>query len=279
MNWLPFCTAGQLFDVAGMDIDNARINFHGRIDSAKTFFGGNRLGNLLARIGLLEQRLPLKIRFFDDVAIRQTQKSNARPHKLIGNRRAQRAASNQQYARFRQPVLSGLPDLRQQSLAMVTHGIKRLARATSPIIVADLTRIRMPADTQQIMDEAVKLGKLVAQHPAIARYKEARRAVDQDAEATRMLGEMDRQIEALTRQAQAGMPVTDAQQQQLETLQNRIVSHIKIKALNLAQMEFVDLLRKVSQTIQRQVADVPQEGQPAAAAGGGGGPRISGLSK
>jgi cell fate (sporulation/competence/biofilm development) regulator YlbF (YheA/YmcA/DUF963 family) len=137
----------------------------------------------------------------------------------------------------------------------------------------------MPADTQQIMDEAVKLGKLVAQHPAIARYKEARRAVDQDSEATRMLGEMDRQIESLTRQAQAGMPVTDAQQQQLETLQNRIVSHIKIKALNLAQMEFVDLLRKVSQTIQRQVADVPQEGQPAAPAGGGGGPSISGLSK
>jgi len=137
----------------------------------------------------------------------------------------------------------------------------------------------MPADTQQIMDEAVKLGKLVAQHPAIARYKEARRAVDQDSEATRMLGEMDRQIESLTRQAQAGMPVTDAQQQQLEALQNRIVSHIKIKALNLAQMEFVDLLRKVSQTIQRQVADVPQEGQPAAAPGGGGGPKISGLSK
>ena len=29
----------------------------------------------------------------------------------------------------------------------------------------------MPVDTQQIMDEAVKLGDLVAQHPAVARYK------------------------------------------------------------------------------------------------------------
>jgi len=133
----------------------------------------------------------------------------------------------------------------------------------------------MPVDTQQIMDEAAKVGQLVAQHPAVARYKEARRAVDQDAEASRMLSELDRQIENLTRQSQAGMPPTDAQQQQLETLQGRIVSHIKIKALNLAQVEFVDLLRKVSQTIQRQVADNPAGGAPAA----GGGPKLAGLSK
>jgi len=134
----------------------------------------------------------------------------------------------------------------------------------------------MPVDTQQIMDEATKVGQLVAQHPAVARYKDARRAVDQDAEASRMLAELDRQIESLTRQAQSGMPVTDAQQQGLEALQGRIVSHIKIKALNMAQVEFVDLLRKVSQTIQRQVADNPVG---AGAAPTGAGPKLTGLSR
>lgn len=134
----------------------------------------------------------------------------------------------------------------------------------------------MPVDTQQILDEATKVGQLVAQHPAVARYKDARRAVDQDPEASRMLGELDRQIESLTRQSQAGMPPTDAQQQQLEALQSRIVSHIKIKALNLAQVEFIDLLRKVSQTIQRQVADNPA---PAAAGSASAGPKLSGIAK
>lgn len=122
----------------------------------------------------------------------------------------------------------------------------------------------MPVDTQQILDDAVKLGQVVAQHPAVARYKQARKAVEKDAEATRMLTELDRQIETLTRQQQAGMQVTDAQQQQLESMQSRIVSHIKIKALNIAQVEFVDLLRKVTQTIQRQVL----EGSGAGSAGG-----------
>ena len=119
----------------------------------------------------------------------------------------------------------------------------------------------MPVDTQQILDEATRLGQLASQHPAVARFKQAREAVEKDAEASRMLADLDRQIESLTRQAQSGMPVTDAQQQALETLQSRIVSHIKVKALNMAQVEFVDLLRKITQTLQKQVADTP--GAPA----------------
>jgi cell fate (sporulation/competence/biofilm development) regulator YlbF (YheA/YmcA/DUF963 family) len=115
----------------------------------------------------------------------------------------------------------------------------------------------MAVDTQQILDEAAKVGELVAQHPVVARYKQARKAVEEDAEATRLLAEMDRQVDALTRQAQSGIPATDAQQNAVEALQNKIISHIKIKAFNLAQVEFVDLLRKISQTIQRPLAEAP----------------------
>ena len=113
----------------------------------------------------------------------------------------------------------------------------------------------MPTDTQQIMDAAEKLSQMLADHPAVARYKAAQKAVTEDAEASRMLGEFDQQIERLARQEQTGMPITDAQRQQLESLQTRIVSHLKIKNLNLAQVEFVDLLRKVNQTIQRPLTE------------------------
>lgn len=121
----------------------------------------------------------------------------------------------------------------------------------------------MPVDTQQILAEAEKLGQLVAQHPAVARYKDAQKAVANDPEASRMLAEFDRTIEALSRQEQSGMPVTDAQRMQLESVQSRIVSHLKIKALNLAQVEFVDILRKATQTIQQQVQGQPPGGAAA----------------
>jgi cell fate (sporulation/competence/biofilm development) regulator YlbF (YheA/YmcA/DUF963 family) len=139
----------------------------------------------------------------------------------------------------------------------------------------------MAVDTDQIMQEAEKLGQLVAQHPAVARYKQAQKSVAEDPEAGRLLADFDRQLETLGRQEQSGMPVTDAQRVQLESLQGRIISHIKIKALNMAQVEFVDLLRKVTQTIQRPLADAPQgaPGAAGAAGGGAGSARIAGAPR
>ena len=74
------------------------------------------------------------------------------------------------------------------------------------------------------------------------------------------------------------MPVTDAQRLQLESLQSRIVSHIKIKALNLAQVEFVDLLRRITQTIQRPLQDAPGGAPAGGARRPAGGPRLTGIA-
>lgn len=139
----------------------------------------------------------------------------------------------------------------------------------------------MAVDTQQIMDAAEKLGKMLSEHPAVARYQAAQKAVAEDADAGRMLQQFDQALEKLARQEQSGMPVTDAQRQQLESLQSRIVSHIKVKNLNLAQVEFVDLLRKVNQTIQKPLApeqpkQPPTQPQPPQGPGTGfAGPRLA----
>ena len=113
----------------------------------------------------------------------------------------------------------------------------------------------MPADTQQILDEANKLADLVAQHPAVSSYKKAQKAVADDPEASRTMAEFNRTLETLARQESQGMPVTDAQRTQLEGLQGRIVSNIKVKALNMADVEFWDLLRKVNQAVLSKISD------------------------
>ena len=128
----------------------------------------------------------------------------------------------------------------------------------------------MPTDTQSILDAAEKIGELVKDHPAFERYRSAAKTVSEDPEAGRLVNDFNRQLETLLRQEQSGMPVTDAQHQQLEVLQQRIASHIKMKALHLAQTEFYDLMRKITQTIQKPLADI-SAGQPGA---GGGAPRV-----
>jgi cell fate (sporulation/competence/biofilm development) regulator YlbF (YheA/YmcA/DUF963 family) len=112
----------------------------------------------------------------------------------------------------------------------------------------------MASDVNTILSAAEKLGALVADHPVVARYKEAQKSVAADAEASRLMGEFGKQIETLARQEQTGQPITDAQRQQLESLQTRIASNLKVKAMNLAEVEFTDLLRRVSQTWQRPLA-------------------------
>jgi cell fate (sporulation/competence/biofilm development) regulator YlbF (YheA/YmcA/DUF963 family) len=126
---------------------------------------------------------------------------------------------------------------------------------------------------EQIVQAAERLGQLVAQHPAVARYKQAQQAVAQDPEASRLLADFDRQLETLARQEQSGMSITDAQRQQLENLQSRIMSHLKVKNLNMAQVDFMDLLRKVSQAWQGPLAS-ERGGAGAAGARVAGGPRM-----
>jgi cell fate (sporulation/competence/biofilm development) regulator YlbF (YheA/YmcA/DUF963 family) len=118
----------------------------------------------------------------------------------------------------------------------------------------------MPTDTQSILDAAEKVGQMVKEHPAFERYRSAAKSVSEDPEATRLVNDFNRHLETLLRQEQSGMPVTDAQHQQLESMQQRIASHLKMKALHLAQVEFYDLMRKVTQTIQKPLAEVPAGG-------------------
>ena len=81
------------------------------------------------------------------------------------------------------------------------------------------------------------------------------------------MGDFERTLGKLEHQAQSGIPVTDAQRDQLEAIQSKIAMHIKVKALNMAQVEFVDLLRKITQTIQSPLSAPSTAAGPAPTAG------------
>ncbi len=120
----------------------------------------------------------------------------------------------------------------------------------------------MATDNPEIFQLAEKIGQLLKDHPTVTKYKQAQEALQKDPDAAQLMGNFNRLLEALSRQEQQGMSVSDAQRMQLQTLQDQIVSHIKIKSLNMAEMEFYDLLRKISQAYQKPL----MEGMPGAKA-------------
>jgi len=114
----------------------------------------------------------------------------------------------------------------------------------------------MPVDTQQLLDAAEKLGKLVTEHPILGRYTDASRLLSADSEATRLLADMDREIQAVSQQEQQGVPPTPAQKQRLQSLQATLAGNLKVKNFTLAQYELTDLLRSISQSWQKPIAEV-----------------------
>lgn len=132
------------------------------------------------------------------------------------------------------------------------------------------------AETSEILDAASKLGDLIATHSAVGKYKDAQKAVSTDPEAGRLLAEFERELMNLSRQESQGLPVSEPQQLKLQQLQARIVSNLRIKALNIAEVDFYDLLRKVTQTMLRPVGGQAQAGAPGIGTAPAG-PRIAGV--
>ena len=122
----------------------------------------------------------------------------------------------------------------------------------------------MPVDTKEIMEMAEKLGQLVGQLPAVEKYRQAQKSLAEDADANRLVNTFNRQLMQLAQQEESGMPVSDAQRMQLEGLQAQLASHLKVKAMNLAQVEFVNIMRQISDMIRKHV----HEAAPAAPAAG-----------
>lgn len=113
----------------------------------------------------------------------------------------------------------------------------------------------MASDTQQVLELAEKLGKLIAEHPAVEKYRQAQKSLSEDPDAARLMSDFDQQLMQLAQQEQSGQPITNAQRQKLESIQTLLASNLRVKALSIAQYDLSDLLRKVSQAWQRPVAE------------------------
>ncbi|HEX8324959.1 MAG TPA: YlbF family regulator [Tepidisphaeraceae bacterium] len=123
----------------------------------------------------------------------------------------------------------------------------------------------MPVDTQAILDAAKTVGDLLAQHPAVEKFKQSQKALADDPAASKMLAEFNSVLTQISHNERAGMPPTEEQRKKYELLQQQIAGHLKFKSYSMAEYELTDLLRKISQTWQKPLA---RPGAAGAAAGG-----------
>ena len=131
----------------------------------------------------------------------------------------------------------------------------------------------MPS-TDEIIAKAQELGKQLAEHQAVKRLAEALKKLESDTQAQRALTDYQRHIQALAGKEAAGQPIEVAEKRQLEELQKAVVTNLVLRDFQMAQMDYVDLMRRideamVAQTPLADTAVAPQGGDSGRGAGPG----------
>lgn len=121
------------------------------------------------------------------------------------------------------------------------------------------------ATTQEILDAADKLGKLVAEHDSARKLEELLKRLESNQQAQRALTDYNRHLQTLAEKQQQGQPIEVEDKRKLEQLQQAVATDPTLRELQMVQMDYVDLLRKIDEKI---TGEAPTAGQsPLAGAG------------
>ncbi len=119
--------------------------------------------------------------------------------------------------------------------------------------------------TDQIEQAAHDLGRMIASHPSATEYDAASKALSDDRDAERLLNDFNRHLTALSEKQQKGEPTEVDDKRKLQELQQSVAMNVNVGRMQKAQMDYADLLRKVTEIItgESQPADAPP-GRPQA---------------
>ena len=93
------------------------------------------------------------------------------------------------------------------------------------------------------------LGKLIATHDAARKFEDILTKLQADTEAQRVLNDFNRALQRLGQKEAQGQPIEVAEKRQLEDLQNKVIRNPLLAKFQMAQMDYLDLMRKVDEAM------------------------------
>lgn len=111
---------------------------------------------------------------------------------------------------------------------------------------------------EEILQQARRLGKAIHDSPQARALREAQKAFDADPDAGKLFEEAREQMDKVRRLEEANAPIEVADKHRMEDLQNRLAASETFKRYSSAQVNYLDLMRKVDQAMREQLG--PAEG-------------------
>lgn len=106
------------------------------------------------------------------------------------------------------------------------------------------------SNLDQILEAAKKLGTMISDHEAAKKLDNVIRMLKDDTDAQRLLNDYNRQIQTVAEKESKGQPIEVQDKHKLEELQKKVVRDPFLRDLQMAQMDYADLMRRVDEAIQ-----------------------------
>lgn len=106
-----------------------------------------------------------------------------------------------------------------------------------------------------IIDLAERLGRAIADSSQASGLREARKAVVEESELSQLLKDYQAQSEKVATLEAENKAVEVDDKHKLRDLHEKLVASETFKKLSAAQVEYVDLMRRVSEAMQNHLAE------------------------
>ncbi|MCA9255369.1 MAG: YlbF family regulator [Phycisphaerales bacterium] len=108
---------------------------------------------------------------------------------------------------------------------------------------------------EDIIADAAALGKKIASHPKMKDFIAAVNALKADKDAESLLQRYQEKAREIDVKASQGKPVEVDEKREVAELQKRVASNDRIKAMLRAETDYLDMMRRINQAIDRAAAE------------------------
>ena len=101
---------------------------------------------------------------------------------------------------------------------------------------------------------AARLGKAIANSPQTQTMREAREKMNADSDTVAVLSDYQQLVEKVANLEREKKPIEVADKHMLKDFETKLLAREQFKAFTAAQVEYVDLMRKVHDAMQTELA-------------------------
>lgn len=110
-----------------------------------------------------------------------------------------------------------------------------------------------------IIELAQRLGKAISESGEAASLRDAREEMNNQGEIVQLLKDYQAHAEKIAKLEQENKPVEVNDKHKLKELHGNLVASEVFKKFTAAQVEYIDLMRRVNETLKKQLAETETE--------------------